>query len=56
MWCVKESELTPMKGLVEDVEKASEKPQKNHWKVTTARIAIDIQSIDKADFFLRRPE
>lgn len=45
-----------MKGLVEEVEKASEKPQKNHWNDTTARSAIDIQSIDKADFFLNNPE
>lgn len=47
--------LTPMKGFFAVCEKASEKPQKNHSKVTTAMTAIDIQIIERADFFLSKP-
>lgn len=44
-----------MNLLLEVVEKASEKPQKNHSKVTIDMTAIDIQIIESADFFLSRP-
>lgn len=47
--------LTPMNLLLELVEKAREKPQKNHSKDATDKITMDIQIIESADFFLSRP-
>jgi hypothetical protein len=35
---------------------ASEYPQKNHWKETTAKVIMLSQIIDKAFLRLRRPE
>lgn len=37
-------------------EKASEYPQKNHWKDTTAVAMTDSHRSDKADFLRARPE
>lgn len=37
-------------------EKASEKPQKNHWKDIKAVAAIDSQMSDRADLRRARPE
>ena len=45
-----------MKPLMPDEEKASEYPQKYHWKVMTENDAIQAQIIDSADFLRARPE
>ena len=37
-------------------EKAKEKPQKNHWKLTTAADMRESQISDKADFLRASPE
>lgn len=43
-------------NLPASCEKAKEKPQKNHWKLTTAAEMRDSQMSDKADFLRARPE
>lgn len=45
-----------MKGLLEVVEKAREKPQKYHWKTMTEKDIITTQSMERADFLRARPE
>lgn len=46
----------PMKPLVAELLKASEYPQKYHWKTMTLKDIMVTQISDRADFLRARPE